>query len=175
MGGPEPARRSSHCNIMRRLDHRQLQRWRDGRWLTLAPTSPGEGISTILTPQPTSGCPTPGLVVSPPDPSISHQEGEPCVPPLGKARSPVSPLSSAGAIGGGIARVTSDPTFAIITGIAAIIVAAATILTTGREGATPRGEGRAIASLLPPSLVTARSRLGLHSSRTSWPLSKSIG
>jgi len=61
-------------------------------------------------------------------------------------------------------RVTSDPTSAITIGIAAI-TAAAVMLTTGREDATPSKEGRATTSLLPPSLVVTCYRLGLHSSR----------
>ena len=56
-------------------------------------------------------------------------------------------------------RVTSDPTSAIT------ITAAATVLATGREDATPSKEGYATASLLPPPLIVTSYRLGLHSSR----------
>ena len=61
-------------------------------------------------------------------------------------------------------RVTSDLTSAVTTGIAAITAAAA-VLTTYWEDATPDREGRATTSLLPPLLVETRYRLGLHSSR----------
>ena len=79
-------------------------------------------------------------------------------------------------------RVTSDPTSAITTGITVIIVAAAaTVLTTGQEDATPSREGRTTANLLPQPLIATHYRLGLYSSRTGggeipspaspWPLS----
>ena len=63
-------------------------------------------------------------------------------------------------------RVTSDLTSAVTTGIAAITtIATAAMLTTGQEDATPIKEGHTATSLLPPSLITTHSRLGLHSSR----------
>ena len=64
------------------------------------------------------------------------------------------------------ARVTSDPTSAVTTGITAITAAAAAALATGWEDATPNGEGRVATSLLPPPLVVTHCRLGLHSSHT---------
>ena len=69
------------------------------------------------------------------------------------------------AVVGGITRVTSDPTSTIATGIAAItIAAAATVITTGQEDATPKREGRTTTSLLSLPLVMTRYRMGLHSS-----------
>ena len=86
---------------------------------------------------------------------------------IGRGRDLVSLLSSTVAIGGGIARVTSDPTSVVATGIAAITVAAIdAVLATGQEDAAPRREGRTTASLLSPPLVVTCCRLGLHSSRT---------
>ena len=84
---------------------------------TAVPTSLEQGISTIWTLWLTGGCSTFDLAMSPPNPSSYDQEGEPCVPPPGETGSPVSLLSSTIAIGGGIIRVTSDPTSIIATGI----------------------------------------------------------
>ena len=106
------------------------------------------------------------LAMVPPNPSSSDQAGEPCASPPGEAGSPVSLLSSSSTVGGGTTRVTFDPTFTVTTGIVAITAtAAAVVLTTGQEDATPTKEGRATANLLPPPLVKTRCKLGLHSSR----------
>ena len=88
--------------------------------------------------------------------------------------------------GGGAARVTSDPTFAVGAGITTITsTTAAAILVTDREGTNPRGEGRTTTTLLSSSLIATCCKVGLHSSRTGggamlnpdsiWPLSKNIG
>ena len=79
-------------------------------------------------------------------------------------------------------RVTSDPAFAITTGVAANTVATtAAILATDRDGVAPRGEGHTVTTLLSPPLVAMRCKVGLHSSRMGggamlnpiniWPLS----
>jgi len=68
-------------------------------------------------------------------------------------------------VGGGAARVTSNPTSIVDAGITTITsAAAAAILATGREGTTPGGEGRTDATLLSPPLIATRCKVGLHSS-----------
>jgi len=85
-------------------------------------------------------------------------------------------------VGGGIARVTSDPTSIVGARITAITSAAvAAILVTDREGTTHGGEGCTTATLLSPPLIATRCKVGLHSSHMGggamlnpiniWPLS----
>ena len=132
---------------------------------TLVSSSPEKGMSTARTPWLAGGCTTSSLATVPPDPSSSDQAGEPCAPPPGEPGSPVSPLSSSAAIGGGITRVTSDPTSAVTMEITTITAAAAaTVLATGQEDTTPSNEGHIAASLLPPPFAATRCRLGIHSS-----------
>ena len=106
-----------------------------------------------------------------------------CIPLLGEVGSLVSLLSSTIASAGGIMRVTSNLASNVGTGIIAITsAAAAAILATGREGTTPRGEGRTTTTLLSPPLITTRCKVGLHPSYKGdgamlnpdsiWPLSK---
>ena len=90
--------------------------------------SPSKGKSTARIPWLASGCSTSGLAVAPLNPSSSNQEGEPCAPPSGEIGSLVSLLSSSATIGGGTARVTSEPTFAITMGIATITAIAVVLV-----------------------------------------------
>ena len=80
----------------------------------------------------------------------------------------LAPLVSSTATGGGAAtRVTSDATSAIGTGIATNNIATDVTLSAAAPGVTTPGrEGFAAATLLPPSLATTRSRVGLQTSCT---------